>query len=113
MESRPPPERLWMARFSIQATQGLIRDRGSRRKIMAFVLGAAVLMMAVGLTALSPWLEPHEHPGRFIFFWFVCGWQVLTALLLAIADLLLLRVEGKRSREALEEQVSGSQEEDD
>ncbi len=101
-----------MARFSIQATQGLIRDRGARRKIMAFVLGAALVMMAVGLTTLAPWLEPHEHPGRFIFFWFVCGWWTLTAFLLAIADLLLLRVERKRSRKAMEDEIAASQDEE-
>jgi len=101
-----------MARFSIQATQGIIRDRGARRKIMAFVLGAALVMMAVGLTTLAPWLEPHEHPGRFLFFWFVCGWWTLTAFLLAIADLLLLRVERKRTRKEIEDQISGSQEKD-
>ena len=112
MESRPPLERLWMARFSIQATQGIIRDRGARRKIMAFVLGAALVMMAVGLTTLAPWLEPHEHPGRFLIFWFVCGWWTLTAFLLAIADLLLLRVERKRTRKEIEDQISGSQEKD-
>src|SRR3954463_6566488 len=113
MESRPPPERLWMARVSIHATRGLIRDRRARRKIMALVLGAALVMMAVGLTALSPWLEPHGHPGRFIFFWFACGWLTLTALLLAVADLLLVRAEGKRSRKAIEEQVSPSKESED
>ena len=101
-----------MARFSIQATQGIIRDRGARRKIMAFVLGAALVMMAVGLTTLAPWLEPHEHPGRFLFFWFVCGWWTLTAFLLAIADLLLLRVERKRTRKEIEDQISGSQDKD-
>jgi len=102
-----------MARFSIQATQGLIRDRGTRRKIMAFVLGAALVMMAVGLTTLAPWLAPHDHPGRFIFFWFVCGWWTMTALLLAIADLLLLRVERKRARKEMEDEVLGSQKEED
>ena len=101
-----------MARFSIQATQGLIRDRGARRKIMAFVVGAALVMMAVGLTTLAPWLEPHEHLGRFLFFWFVCGWWTLTAFLLAIADLLLLRVERKRTRKEMEDQISGSQQKD-
>lgn len=101
-----------MARFTIHATRGLIREQRVRRKIMAVVVGAALVMMAIGLTTLAPWLEPHGHPGRFIFFWFVCGWLTVTALLLAIADLLMVRVEARKTRKALREQVSEQERED-
>ena len=91
METPPPPERLWLARFTIHATRGLIREQRARRRIMGILLVLALVMIVAGLTALGPWLDPREHPARVIFFWFACGWLTLTAFLVAIADLLLVR----------------------
>jgi hypothetical protein len=106
METRPPANRPWMARFIIQVTQGLVRDERTRRKVMALLLAVAVAMVAVGLTGLRSWLEPREHTGRFISFWFACGWVTLTALLLALLDLLMIRARAKQARKALREDVS-------
>jgi len=110
MEPRPPPERLWMARFTVHATRGLIREPRARRRVMAILLGFALVMVIAGLSALGPWLDSREHPVRFILFWFACGWVTLTAFLLAIADLLLVRAESRRARKALEEEAAGSPE---
>ena len=95
-----------MARFTVQATRGLIREQRARRRLMAILLGVAVLMIVLGLTLLAPWIEPRGHRGWFIFFWFVCAWLTLTAFLLAIADLLMLRVEARRTRNALRDEAA-------
>jgi MFS family permease len=106
METRPPKKSLQMAPFAIQVTRGLLRDERSRRKTMGISLLIVVVMLIAGLTVLRPWLNPHEHPWRFIFFWFACAWEIILVLLLALLDLLLLRAQGRDARRALQEEVS-------
>lgn len=105
MEERPPEKRLEVAPFAVQATRGVLRDPKARRKTMALLLAGALALVALGLFGAKTWLEPHEHPVRFILFWFACGWIALTALLLALLDLLLLRAAARRTRKALREEV--------
>lgn len=104
METRPPQKPFWMVPFTIHATRGLLRDARARRKTMAISLLVAVLMLIGGVTILRPWLNWHEHPWRFIFFWFACAWITLLALLLALLDILLLRAETRAARRALREE---------
>jgi protein-S-isoprenylcysteine O-methyltransferase Ste14 len=105
METRPPNKSFWMVPFTIQATQGLLRDRRSRRVIMAISLGLTILLILCGLTLFRAWLDPHEHPGRFVLYWLMCGWQTLLALLLALLDILMLRAEARDARKALQEEA--------
>lgn len=95
-----------MAPFAIQVTRGLLRDERSRRKTMGISLLIVVIMLTAGLTVLRPWLNPHEHPWRFIFFWFACAWETILVLLLALLDLLLLRAQARAARRAFQEEVS-------
>ena len=73
---------------------------------MALLLAGALILITFGLFGAKTWLEPHEHPVRFIFFWFICGWITLTALLLALLDVLLLRTEARRRRKRLRDEIS-------
>ena len=106
MENGPPPKRFWMVPFTIHATRGLLRDESSRRKTMAVSLLVAVLMLMAGLTVLRPWLNPHEHPWRFILFWFACAWETVLVLLLALLDMLLIRAKARAARQLLREKFS-------
>jgi hypothetical protein len=106
METRPPKKSFWIAPFTIQVTRGLLRDERSRRKTMGISLFIAVAMVTAGLTVLRPWLNPHEHPWRFIFFWFACAWETILVLLLALLDLLLLRAKTRAARRAFQEEFS-------
>src|SRR4051812_29754387 len=108
METRPPEKRLEMAPFTIHATRGLLRDPKMRRILMAISIALAVILLVIGLTGLGSWLQPHEHPWRFILFWLVCGWQTILAVLLALFDLLLTRAQERAARKALREQVAES-----
>ena len=94
--------------FVIHATRGLVRDQGTRRKAMLAVLGAALILLLAGLTFFAPALNPREHPGRFILFWVACGWLTLTAILLAIFDLLVVRRDSRRARRQLREHLKTS-----
>jgi hypothetical protein len=106
METQPPKKSFQVAPFAIQVTRGLLRDERSRRKTMAISVLIAVAMLVAGLTVLRPWLNPHEHPWRFIFFWFACAWETILVLLLALLDLLLLRAQARAARRAFQEEVS-------
>jgi len=106
METQPPKKSFQVAPFAIQVTRGLLRDEGSRRKTMAISVLIAVAMLVAGLTVLRPWLNPHEHPWRFIFFWFACAWETILVLLLALLDLLLLRAQARAARRAFQDEVS-------
>jgi hypothetical protein len=101
METRPPLKPFWMVPFTVHATRGILRDQRSRRVMMTISLVAAVALVAVGLTGLRSWLEPHEHPWRFIFYWLICGWQTLLVFLLALLDVLLIRAQARAARKAL------------
>ena len=108
MEPGPPEKRLKMAPFIVHATRGLIRDQRMRRRTMGMLLAVAVIMILTGTFALGAWLDPREHRGWFLFFWLACGWLTITALLLALLDLLIVRVETRRTRKELEERITAA-----
>jgi hypothetical protein len=105
MEDRPPEKRLRVAPFAIHATRGLLRDQKSRRRTMAVSIAVALILAVTGLTVFRPWLDPHEHPWRFVFFWLACAWETVLAILLALFDLLLMRAQERAARKALREQI--------
>jgi protein-S-isoprenylcysteine O-methyltransferase Ste14 len=105
MQERPPEKRLEVAPFAIHATRGLLRNQKSRRRIMAISVAVALVLLVTGLTVFRPWLDPHEHPWRFIVFWLACAWETVLGILLALFDLLLMRAEERAARKALREQL--------
>jgi hypothetical protein len=106
METGPPKKSFRVVPFSIHATRGLLRDERSRRKTMAISLVLAILLLVGGLTFLRPWLDPHEHPWRFVLFWVACAWETLLVLLLALLDLLLIRAQARKARKLVREEFS-------
>ena len=73
---------------------------------MAVLLFVALALVIGGMIGLQSWLEPREHALRFIVFWFVCAWITLTALLLALLDLLVIRAQARQARKALRPDVA-------
>ena len=108
METPPPKNGFWLVPFIVQVTRGLLRDEASRRKTMGLSLLVAVAMVIAGLTVFRSWLNPHEHPWRFICYWLICAWETVLMLLLALLDLLLIRSQARVARRTLQEQFSGS-----
>jgi protein-S-isoprenylcysteine O-methyltransferase Ste14 len=108
METPPPRKSFWMVPFTIHATRGLLRDQQSRRRTMAVSLGVAIVLLVAGLSVLRSWLDPHEHPWRFILYWLACAWETVLGLLLALLDLLLVRAQARAARKALQQQISRS-----
>ena len=75
---------------------------------MAVTLVLAVVFLGAGLTVLRPWLDPHEHPWRFILYWLAVAWEMVLVLLLALLDLLLVRAQARAARKALQQQIPRS-----
>jgi protein-S-isoprenylcysteine O-methyltransferase Ste14 len=92
--------------FIIHATRGVIRDPNMRRKTMFALLIAALVFLFFGSTFLQSTLNPREHPFWFIFFWLVCAWLTVTAMLLAIFDMLLVRAAARKAERILRQQIS-------
>ena len=108
-ENSPEQKPLQTTSFVIHATRGVVRQQSMRRKAMLVVLIGAFLLLFGGLTFLRGALHPHEHPWRVILFWGACIWLTFTAFLLAIFDLLMVRVDARRAERALREKVAASE----
>src|SRR5437588_9356849 len=103
MENLPDEKRLRSTSFVVHATRGVIRDQTTRRKAMLYLLMLALLLLIAGFTFLQPPLKPRSHPWRVILFSIICIWLTFTALLLALFDLLILRLQTRRAERALRE----------
>ena len=108
MQNPPDEKRLETTSFVVHATRGVIRDQNTRRKAMLFLLALALLSLISGFTFLQPALDPREHPWRVILFWIVCIWLTFTALLLALFDLLVLRLQARQTERALREKLDAA-----
>src|SRR6266536_2883420 len=108
MEKSPDEKRLRTISFVVHATRGVIRDQNTRRKEMLLILAHELLLLIVVFTFLQPALNPQKHPWRVILFWIVCIWLTFTALLLALFDLLLLRLQARRVERALREKLEAT-----
>src|ERR1700687_2010404 len=108
MENLPDEKRLRTTSFVVHATRGVIRDQVTRRKAMLFLLALALLLLIFGFTFLQSALNPQEHPWRVIFFWIVCIWLTFTAMLLALFDLLVLRLQARRAERSLREKLDAA-----
>lgn len=73
---------------------------------MFSLLVIALVLLFAGSTFLQSLLNPHEHPVWFMLFWFVCGWLTLTAMLLAVFDLLRVRLDARRAARMLQGKLS-------
>ena len=107
-EPPPEPRNLRIASFATHATRGLVRHEVMRRKLMFWTVILAVVMLFCGSTFLAPLLDSKVHPGWFAFYWLACAWVTVTAVLLAIFDLLLARVQARDEKRALAEKMAAS-----
>jgi protein-S-isoprenylcysteine O-methyltransferase Ste14 len=105
-ENSPETKRLRTVSFVVHATRGVIRNQTTRRKTMFTALVIALVLLFCGSTFLASMLNPQEHPMRFILFWLVCAWLTLTAILLAVFDLLMVRLEARNAQQSLQGKFS-------
>ena len=98
-------KRLRAVSFVVHATRGLIRDQKARRRTMLALLVVALALLLAGSTILRAPLNPREHPLGFLLFWIACGWLTFTVVLLAVLDMLMLKLESRRAERALREKL--------
>jgi hypothetical protein len=104
--TEPEEKPLRRVSFVVHATRGVIRDQKARRRTMVVLIIAALALVFGGSTFLQAPLNPREHPFGFLLFWIVCGWLTLTALQLAVFDLLMVRLESRREQHRLQEKLN-------
>jgi hypothetical protein len=97
----PPKKNLAITSFALHSARGLIRDQRMRRHTMFVLLIVALALLFCGSTFLRSVFNPHEHPGWFMLFWFVCIWLTFTAFLLAIFDMLIVRAQARKAEKIL------------
>ena len=101
----PPRARGGPLGWVLLYTRGMIFDQHLRRLTMFYVVIAAMVMAFVGDVFFEGWLR--ERLARFVVYWLVCGWLTILAALLALYDLLLLRVQHRLLRRELRERMLG------
>lgn len=99
-----------MARFR-QLLRLLLADPALRRQAMFGSIGAAVLLLAIG--AFLAWDALENRPLAFVLFWGVTAWLTVTAMLLAIYDVLLSFRAGRSARRSLERKLLESRRDDE
>ena len=97
----PSKKNLAITSFALHSARGLIRDQRMRRHTMFVLLLVALVLLFCGSTFLRPLLNPREHAGWFMLFWFVCIWLTFTAFLLAIFDILIVRAQVRKAQKIL------------
>jgi hypothetical protein len=63
----------------------------------------SVLMVFSGAVLIDRVLR--EHPIAFVVWWAACAWLMLSSLLLALFDMLLIRVAARRARRELARRI--------
>lgn len=84
-------------------TVGILRDYHQRRWAMFYIVLAALVTAFIGSVFFMDWLK--ERPLLFLGYWAMCGWLTITAALLAIFDLLLVRRSGLEARRHLRKTI--------
>lgn len=87
-------------KFLLAYTIGVIRDPRLRRQSMFYGLVVAMVLLFAGATFLDGPLR--QHVWVFFWYWFACAWLTLAALLLALYDMLAIRIAARRERRRLE-----------
>lgn len=90
---------------SLLIAKGIIQDQSMRRSAMFVVLLAALVLLFLGVTFLNGFLS--ERLGLFLIYWGACGWLTLTAILMAIYDLLRLRTYAREEKEKAKKEIFG------
>lgn len=104
MSEKPAP-------FIILVTKGILRDRQMRRNVLFWIVVADLALLGIGSVLLDAWLT--EHLVAFLLYWGACFWLTLTALLLAVYDMLAIRGEARRERQRIKNQVFGEGDENE
>lgn len=84
-------------------SRAMASDQSVRRRCMFSLLTAALVMVFLGSIVL--WEFFVDHPMIFAIYWLACGWLVVTAVLLAIVDILQIVRSSRAERRAEQKRI--------
>lgn len=94
-------------------TRGLIVDQHLRRLTMFYLALTALLMVFFGALFLDGWVQASKQDFRlalwFACYWLAVAWLTMAAALLAIYDLLFVRVQHRAVRRQLRQRILGEE----
>ncbi len=93
------------ARWIFLITKGILHDRAVRRKMLFWIVLAALGLLGAGATLLESLLA--GHPLLFLLYWGAVAWLTFTAALLALYDMLAVRADAARDRRELKRRILG------
>lgn len=89
--------------LSALIARGVLADSRWRRRSMGGIVLAAAAMLMLGATFWDDWLA--ARPFVFLLYWLAVAWLTVTALLMAVLDILLVRRAGRVATNRLREQL--------
>ena len=95
----------------LRYTRGLILNQHLRRLTMFYVIIAAMIMAFAGEIFLGGWL--HHNPWRFLGYYVACAGLTVVAALLAIYDILMIRLQHRFIRKRLRSEILGDEHKDE
>jgi uncharacterized membrane protein YfcA len=94
-----------MLRVILLLSKAVLRDTRLRRNMMLWLMAAALLMLFFGSWLLSDdWAR--KHYVLYFLYWAFCMWLTLTAVLLAVFDMLVVRATGRAMRRQIEQDIA-------
>lgn len=105
MDPWPEEKKLSVPSFATHSARGIIRDPVGRRRVMLGLLGVALVLVVLGSTVLRGALDPRQHLLWFCGYWLACAWVTISALLLALFDLLMVRAQARAARQRFAEEL--------
>ncbi len=92
-------------------TRGLIVDQHLRRLTMFYLALTALLMVFFGALFLDGWVQASKQDLHvaiwFAFYWLAVAWVTMSAAMLAIYDLLFVRLQHRAVRRQLRQRILG------
>lgn len=92
-------------RTIILLSKGILRDTRLRRNVMLWLMAAALVMLFLGSWLMSDdWAR--RHYVLYFLYWAFCLWITLTAVLLAVFDMLIIRATARAMRRQIERDIA-------
>ncbi len=95
---RGPAFLAWIRRLA----RLLVIEQSIRRSVMFYLLAGALACILLGGILFPDWLR--RRPLIFLTFWLTCAGMTLVALVLALCDLIIVRMASRVAQRALREQ---------
>lgn len=102
-----PDSKVRVLNLILPIVRGILGSMRYRRRVMIGLILAASFMVFAGTLFFQDFLM--ARPWWFVLYWLVCAWITLTAVLLALYDMLMVRLAARQARRKLREEMARTQ----